>query len=155
MKIERPYIDLFWKKDIFKIVNKKNIPYVEDSTNLEDIFERNKIRKKLNNKTLIEKQSIYKWFIMSNKILKKKFKKVDNLYKNWKKYEFDLKLFRKIKYKDELVFIFVNENFKNVKLSSKKISNLTKFFKSETGGKNFKLNDKNFISKKNSKIIFF
>ena len=153
MQIKRPYVKAYWKKDILQFLEKNNIKYVVDSSNEKPIFERNKIRIKLKEKTLFEKENLYKWFLMSNKILKKKFKKVDYLYNFWTKNHFDLKLFRKFKYKDEIIYILINEKFKNVKLSSKKIQNLVNFLISESGGKNFKLNDKISISKKGSKIL--
>lgn len=153
MKIKRPFVNTYWKKDILQFLEKDNIKYAIDSSNEKPIFERNKIRNKLKEKTLFEKESLYKWFLMSNKILKKKFKKVDYLYKFWTKNDFDLKLFRKFKYKNEIIYILINKKFKNVKLSSKKIQNLVNFLISESGGKNFKLNDKNSISKKGPKIL--
>lgn len=153
MKIKRPYINLYWKKDILKILKKNNIKYAIDSSNKEPIFERNKIRIRLKEKTLSEKENLYKWFLMSNKILKKKFKKIDYLYNFWTKNNFDLKLFRKFKYKNEIIYILINEKFKNIKLSSKKIQSLIDFLTSESGGKIFKLNNKIPISKKGSRII--
>ena len=153
MKIKRPYVNLYWKKDILQFLKKNNVKYAIDSSNEKPVFERNKIRIKLKKKTLFEKENLYKWFLRSNKILKKKFKKVDRLYIFWLKNSYDLNVFRKLKYKNEIIYILINEKFKNIKLSSKKIQSLVNFLTSESGGKNFKLNDKVSISKKGPKIL--
>ncbi|NQZ65598.1 MAG: tRNA lysidine(34) synthetase TilS [Mycoplasmatales bacterium] len=154
MNIYRPFLFLYWKSEILKSLSGDGISYAIDSTNSKPIFERNKIRIELNKKTKKEKNDIFKWFKMSNKILVKKFKKVDFIYKRWKHSEYKIRNFREIKFKEEVIYEFINDNFQNVNLSSKKIENIVLFIDSPNGGKSFKLNDKHSLIKENGLVKF-
>ena len=90
---------------------------------------------------------------MSNKILKRKFKKVDYLYSKWEKNNFSVKLFANVKYQEELAYEYVNKNYLNVKLSSGKLASLVSFICSNNGGKSFKLNDKYKITIKSGALV--
>lgn len=148
MKIFRPFIDLYWKDEILANLEKDKIEYATDSSNAEPIFERNKVRIELAKKTKKEKKSIYKWFRMSNKILVKKFRKVDYLYKKWKQSEYDVKFFKIIKYKEEVVYEYINDGFLSIKLSKGKLESLVEYILSPNGGKKFKLSNDISIIKK-------
>lgn len=152
MKIYRPFLHLYWKTEIIKYLKNKNIKFAIDSSNLQPLFKRNKVRIRLLNKTIIEKESIYKWFKMSNKILKKKFGKVDFLYKKWLKRNFDINFFRNINYQTELVYEYINNNFEGINLSKGKIESLVNYINSENGGKKFILNNEISLIKKHGKI---
>lgn len=153
MNIYRPFIDLYWKNDIQKHLEHNDIKFAVDYTNTESTYERNKIRIELSKKTKKEKKSIYKWFKMSNKILKKKFNKVDYLYKKWKESKYDIKLFRVIKYKEEVLFEYINDSFISINLSGGKLNNLIDYIVSPNGGKEFKLNKDISIIKKNNHLL--
>ena len=154
MNIHRPFISLYWKDEIIKNLDKDNIEYAIDSSNQEPIFERNKIRIELSKKALKEKQSIYKWFKMSNKILVKKFKKIDYLYLKWKKAEYKTIFIMNSKYQEEIIFEFINDHFNSIKLSKGKIKSLVSFIESNNGGKEYKLSSKESIYIKNGKVVW-
>lgn len=153
MKIERPLIDWYFKSEIVSILDKKGIKYAIDYTNDQPVYERNKVRLELKDKTRKEKQDLFKWFEMSNKILAKKFKRVDYAFKKWEASEWDCKLFNSFKFdKEEIIFEFIHKNFADIKLSSAKIKGLIQFIEGVEGGKSFILNKENKVTKIKSKL---
>ena len=153
MKIHRPFIHLYWKEEILNELNKANISFATDSSNDQPIFERNRVRLTLKKKTKNEKNKMFAWFKMSNKILKKKNKRIDKAYARWEATGFDCKHISKSIYKNELIYDFVHNNFTNIKLSKGKIESLLQFIEGTEGGKNFMLNSKTTITKKKGKLI--
>lgn len=154
MKIKRPLVKKIYKQDIITYLNSHEINFATDSTNDSDEFTRNKIRKQLLKKTLPEKESLYNWFKMSNKILKKKFAKIDFLYRIWKHTHFEISFFKKQKkYQTEILFKFIHENFEDVKISTKKLESLSQFINGKDSKKEFKLNEKNKIKKEKNRLF--
>lgn len=152
MNIERPLLHKMHKRDIEKFLHEHRIQYAIDSSNSQPIYERNKIRLELDKMVPSEKREIYDWFIMSNKVLNKKTKKVHSLYKFWEKQNFDLHFFNLQRFKTELVYKFVHSNFDDVELSKEKIDSIIQFFQGKEGNKYFKLSDKKYIYKKSNSI---
>ena len=154
IQIRRPFINLFWKDEILKSLLKEKIKFTVDSTNEDQTFSRNKVRAEISKWTLKEKKSHLSWYKMSNKILKKKFKRVDKKFLNWKNSNWNIKEFRKIKKdKEEIVFEYVHSMVESVLLSKGKIKSLIDYIESSNGGKKFILNDFNYIYKKNNILL--
>ena len=147
MNIYRPYIFSYWKQDLIDMNNKNNIKYATDYTNAQPIYTRNKIRIALSKKTLKEKKSILGWFKMSNKILKKRNKRINIQFKKWSEEKFNVKFWRESKYKDELLYKFIYKDNHDVKLSKNKIENIKSFLEHDTQSKRYKLNDKLYLVK--------
>ena len=153
MKIYRPFIKRYWKHEILRYLNDNNIKFAVDKTNDMPIYDRNKIRIEIKKMSFSEKKDLFGWFVLSNKILVKKYKKVEKLFELWKATEYNLRFFRTQKYKKEMVFEYIHNNFEGVKLSSKKISSIVDFIVSPEGGKIFKLDENNSITKKKEFLI--
>lgn len=153
LKIKRPFLHKIWKREIERFLHKKNLDYAVDDSNAKNIYTRNKIRNELNKVPFSEKRNYYEWFKMSNKILVKKHKKVDALFKKWSKTKFDTRFFSSQRFKHQLVFEFIHQNFKNVKLSKGKIEGLIAFIDSQENNKLFKLNDNAVIWKKQYHLL--
>lgn len=155
MNIYRPFVDTWFKDDILKTLNKKGVVFATDSSNAEPVFERNKVRIELSSKSQKEKQDIFEWFVMSNKILKKKFSKVEAFYKLWKKSNFELSVFRNFKNNQkEIIYEYIYDNFEEeIKLSTKKMESIIDFINGPEGNKEFKLNTKHSIQKLSGKLI--
>ena len=153
MNIFRPYVDSFWKADLIEMNEKDKVPYALDYTNDEPTYTRNKIRLELKDSNYKNKQSIYKWFIMSNKILKKKNKRIKYEFLKWKDNGFDLEFFTQSKNKNKLVFEFIYKDNLDIKLSTNKIKNIISFLEHNTQSKIYKLNDKYIIKKIDKKIL--
>jgi len=153
LQVYRPYVNLYWKEDLVKYLEKNNIKYAIDSTNATDKYTRNQFRKELA-KDPKKKKDLYSWFVMSNKILKKKYSKVDYLAKKWSKSNYSVEFFKSFKYKEEVLFQILHSIFGEIKLSSKKLDSLISFIESRDGGKEFKISDTKIITKKKNHVIF-
>ena len=153
MKVVRPFIDLYWKNEIIFHLKNKEIEFATDSTNNNTDLTRNKIRQQLKSLPREEKELRVSWFKMSNKILKKKFKRVDKKYLKWEKSEFDSNEFKKFGLdKKEVIFVYLNKKFEGIKLSKGKLESIINFIESKDGGKKFKLNDKISLTKNKNKL---
>lgn len=153
MNIVRPFIKMYWKDQILEQLAKDNIKYATDYTNALPEFERNKIRLELKELPFKEKKDKYKWFIKANKILVKKFKEVDEAYKDWERENFSVQFFREeLYFKQELAYDYIHAHFKNVKVSSGKVEGLVQFIEGKEGGKYYMLDDNNKIKKENGII---
>ncbi|WKX02411.1 tRNA lysidine(34) synthetase TilS [Candidatus Mycoplasma mahonii] len=153
MKVYRPFIDLYWKNEISIELKKKKINYGLDETNNDLKILRNKIRKEIKDWTPRKKKSVVSWFKICNKILKKKFKKIDNCYAKWKESNFSIKFFNLLKkYKEELVFELIHDKFNNVQLTGTKINSIISFIDGIEGNKKYKLKDGIYLIKRNGFI---
>ena len=153
MNVVRPYIDLYWKSEILLRLKSIDVEYAVDSTNSNTDLTRNKVRAELAKLPVKEKHLRVSWFKMSNKILKKKFKRVDKNYLKWEVSGFDSNVFREFsKDKPEIAFVYLNKYFENIKLSKGKIESIIDFIESKDGGKKFKLNDKVSLTKTKNKL---
>ena len=153
MVVIRPFINLYWKDDILRELDKENIEYGIDETNVDIKYTRNAIRAKIKTWPMKEKRNNVSWFKMSNKILKKKHKRINARYEKWEKTNFAIKHFRNIdKYKEDIVFKMVHDKFGNVKLSKDKIKSIISFIEGRDSNKIFKLNASTNITKKNGII---
>lgn len=154
MKIYRPLIDLFDKAEILTLVKKLKLPYAHDETNDKPIYERNKIRLDLKKKSAKEKEQMYQWFILANKILKKKHRRINKVYQKWQTSNFALTKFRALdRDKVHLVYLYVHHNFKDVKVSQAKLESLVAFIEGSKGQVAFKLNENNSIKKENGFLV--
>ena len=154
MQIYRPFIDLYWKDEIMLHLKRDKTPFAIDSSNSDPVYERNKIRIELKEKTVKEKKSIVQWFKMSNKILKKKNTKINIIYKKWEKKEFKIDYLNLFNiYKEELVYKYIHANFQGVKLQKGMIDSFLQFANGKDGGKFFIIDKNHSITKKNSKLI--
>ncbi len=152
MKIVRPFINKYWKNEILEICEAKEISYVIDSSNAKTIYTRNQVRKEIEKLSKKEKKDQFDWFIMSNKILVKKHKKVNIYYKKWEKSNFSLFVFGYMQYKNELIFKFLHDNDEKIKVSSKKIESILDWILATNSKREYKIKDKVFIKKANKRI---
>ena len=153
LNIYRPYVNIYWKDDLVSYLDKKNIRYAIDSTNATDKYTRNQFRHELE-KDPKKKKDLYAWFVMSNKILKKKYSKVSYLSKKWSKSNYSVEFFKSFKYKEEILYETLHNIFGDIKVSSNKLNSLIAFIESRDGGKEFKVSDKKIITKKKNHVIF-
>lgn len=154
MNIYRPFIDLYWKHELLQYLKKKNINYAIDSSNGKPIYTRNKIRMELSKLTFKEKKDKYKWFLMSNKILKKKNRKIKILYSLWQKGDFKASFLKTSPYKSELVFELIHSHFENIKLSTSKIESIIDFIIANNGTNKYKLNYNSLLILDKGKVKF-
>ncbi|AZZ65693.1 tRNA lysidine(34) synthetase TilS [Metamycoplasma phocicerebrale] len=151
MNIFRPMINLWYKSEIKDFCDKNKIEYAIDSTNDQPIYTRNKIRIQLKKNTIEEKNILFNSMININNKLKEKFLVIDKEYFKFAKNNFNYKKINLThKYINEILFLFIHKNTKNITLSHNKIELLKKFINSEKNYKMFKLSDHAFVYKEDS-----
>ncbi len=150
LTIYRPLINEF-KIDLEKYCQKNNVPFVIDSTNVLDIYERNKIRKKLNKKNKQELLKLYKSFQLRNNKRSKIEKQTQNKLNQWAKTQYDLKYIRKNKIDDNLIYLFLKKI--NVKtINHNKIKLVKQFLSSSKSSCSLRLQNEISLSKTKGKL---
>ncbi|VEU72973.1 tRNA(Ile)-lysidine synthase [Mycoplasmopsis gallopavonis] len=148
MKIKRPLLFCFTKARILRICKKKNIPYRDDYTNFEDKYLRNRIRKQIKNYSFFKKIIIFIYFLKENLKLRQKEKQINLEYKIWKENEFSQDVFVNFLNQESLIYKFINQHFENVNLTKGKIKEIIKFLVSKNRTSKYKLDDFNYLIKK-------
>ncbi len=154
MKIYRPFLNKYWKNEIYEIAKKNFIDFNDDYTNYEEKYTRNKIRKELSVLSNEKKQKQLDKYNQINENNKKIIKKINNEYRLWRRMNFSIENFKKIKSKEEVIKKYVNLRQKNINLNSNILKNIVIFIESNKKDGDFLLTNNNYISKKNNKIIF-
>ncbi|WP_036452542.1 tRNA lysidine(34) synthetase TilS [Mycoplasma buteonis] len=154
MKIYRPFVNRYFKKTILKKCEKKNIPFAVDYTNEIPKYTRNKIRLTNQNKSFFSKYLMYLWFKNKNLSLKNIENSVNLEYKIWKEKDFSQDLFELLKYKNELIFKLINNQFENIELSTKKINSIVQFVLSPNRTSKYLLKKDVYLIKNKGQILF-
>lgn len=154
MKIYRPFLNKYWKNEIYEIAKKNFIGFNDDYTNYEEKYTRNKIRKELSVLSNEKKQKQLDKYNQINENNKKIIKKINNEYRLWRRMNFSIENFKKIKQKEEVIKKYVNLRQQNINLNSNILKNIVIFIESNKKDGDFLLTNNNYISKKNNKIIF-
>ena len=155
MNFYRPFVNLYWKDFIIKQNKKLKITFAIDSSNAKPIYERNKIRKELATKSIGEKQNMFEWFTIANKILKKKFKRIDRKILKIIKNKHQLIDYRQlVRDQKEVIYEIIHREFQNVKVSTNKINAIIDFINSKEGAKKFIVNQSYHIYKKNGRLFY-
>ena len=154
MKIYRPFLNKYWKNEIYEIAKKNFIDFNDDYTNYEEKYTRNKIRKELSVLSNEKKQKQLDKYNQINENNKKIIKKINNEYRLWRRMNFSIENFKKIKQKEEVIKKYVNLRQQNINLNSNILKNIVIFIESNKKDGDFLLTNNNYISKKNNKIIF-
>ncbi|WP_027120809.1 tRNA lysidine(34) synthetase TilS [Mycoplasmopsis lipofaciens] len=122
IKIFRPFINKYFKKEILEICKLKDIHYAIDPSNNLNLYTRNKIRNSLKDIPLEEKEQIYNDILEINR--NSDFYAVNKLYKSWQNHNFSQEFFVESDKKDRLVYMFIHKNYKDINLSSSKINSI-------------------------------
>ena len=154
MKIFRPFLNKYWKSEIYELANKLKIDYHDDYTNLDIKYARNKIRKELSKYSNDEKNKMLTFFNDINKKNINIIKNINNEYKIWRKSSFSTNNFVEFKYKEELLKKFINLRQQNINLSKNIVKNIIDFIISKNNKSSFILTNNNYLIKKKNKLHF-
>ncbi len=134
-----------WKSEIIKKCNKKNIPYMIDSSNYSNLYERNRVRNDISKLEISEKENIYKEFIKKNKKLKSKYKNVNKIYDYWSlsKYEINYFLLQKKEIKNNIIYMYLSKN--NLNINKNKIDAIINFLEKSIKNKEFRIKENIYI----------
>lgn len=155
--IHRPLIDK-WKKDIIEENDLNKIPYLIDKSNLEPIYERNKVRIELKSKTEEEKEEIYLKFMKINESKKQLREDINNIYEKLVESDFDYEVYSQItdEYKKYVIYKWlINNNITRININSDKIEGIKEFLYNKRGDKAFRLMENVFMSIKKGKINIY
>lgn len=152
MHIYRPLLYKYFKKQIKALCDKKNIKYAVDFTNELPKYERNKIRLKFANFPFFVKNLIVWHIKVKQKLCIKKDNKVNKFYKLWKEKQFDQEYFKNLRFKDSLIYKYINENYKEINLTKMKINSIIDFILSNNRTSKYKLKNDVFIIKIKGKL---
>lgn len=152
--INRPLLSMY-KLGIIKYNDKNNIPYRIDKSNSEPIYDRNKVRISLNNKTEEEKDILIEQYNSINKSKEEiKFKTIES-YHEWKRRNFSYDFYINIdeEVKRYVIYRFLIKYKERINISSDKIDGIIDFLKEKKGDKGYRLTENLRIGVRNS-IIF-
>lgn len=152
LTLYRPLINK-WKSNLEKYCLNKKIEFAIDKTNFLDIYERNKVRKILNQKSKFFLNCLYLKILIIN--FKKFFikLKVDSLFVEWKKNNFNVNYIKKInnKYLNFLWYSFLVDI--NIKANLNKINLIKNFvLNSQNSNKFLRIKKNTFLYIKNNLI---
>lgn len=152
LNIYRPLIKIK-KENLKQYCNKNNVKYALDYTNDLDIYERNKIRKIINQWSFIQYFSFLSKIHFYNIKKYSLYKKNIFLFNEWKKDDFSCSFFKKqsIEMQYYLMYEFLSLN-NETNNSTKKINNIIEFI-NKTQNKKYRIENNGFISIKNDRII--
>lgn len=150
--IYRPLI-LIPKKELQNYCEFKQIKYAIDSTNLEDHYERNKIRIITSNWTKNELNNKILMFKKINNSYYQKQEMVYEIFDQWTKTDFEISFFNKIN--EDILNHVVYEYLKTIGEINKnkdKIKGIIEFLKIFSKNKKYRLENNKFLKIENEKI---
>lgn len=141
------------KDDLQKYCDQNNIEYIIDSTNIKDIYERNRHRKYLKNLSSEEFNQLLNYI---NEYNLKNYQidlKIKDIYNLWKASNYSLELFNKNDefYKYELIYFFLSDNYVS-QINKNKINHIIEFIKFSNMVKLFRISKNTYISKRNKNL---
>ncbi|XQP54978.1 MAG: tRNA lysidine(34) synthetase TilS [Mycoplasmoidaceae bacterium] len=152
LNIYRPLINEF-KVDLEKYCQNNGISYAIDSTNALDIYERNRVRKRLSKLSKTEQIKLYKKFVNRNKKQPKLEKQV-NLYLNqWSKTQYSVKYFKTVKLdlQNSLIYVYL-KNSLIININYNKIKLVRDYIVSKKSNNSLRLADNIRLVKKDGKV---
>ncbi|MGL5520263.1 MAG: tRNA lysidine(34) synthetase TilS [Metamycoplasmataceae bacterium] len=153
MKISRPFINKYYKNQLYKIAKRKNISFNDDKSNFEEKYSRNKIRKELISWSVWKKEILFITIKTKNFFLIIRNKRIDNIYKKWEKDNFSISFLKENeKLSFDLVFNYLIDKYKGVKISSEKVNSIKAFIFAKNEAKKIYLGRSYFLYKDNKYI---
>ena len=151
-EIHRPLIRKYRKATLERYCKDYNIKYATDSSNSEDIYERNKVRKIISTWDTNKVHDFLKSIDKLNKQKQKEYKLVFKNYKSWENTLFDIKLFKTFPNKIQigLIYMFLDNNGLH-RQSVDKIKGIISFIYG-VNGKMYRLTNDQYLIKFNKRI---
>lgn len=152
VKINRPLIN-FLKVSLRKYCDDNNIKYALDKTNDMDIYQRNINRKLLNSLSKETLKKLINYINNYNWLNEQYEKEIQNMYSEWKAFDFDISLIinKTYFYQYHLIYNFLSNNFIS-RISKNKIEQIIKFIMSKNKYSAYRLSSNIFLIKDNNKL---
>ncbi|AKB11332.1 tRNA lysidine(34) synthetase TilS [Mycoplasmopsis synoviae] len=152
MHVYRPFLYKYTKKQIYKFCRKNKIPYRDDYSNFESKYTRNIVRKLLLQKNLFLLNLTFFKVVLINFFKSFKYKKVTKKFENLKQHNFQIKDF-KGRYLNELIYLYLSELNLDLNINKYKILSVKSFILSDKTNKEYLLEKKYYLQKKQNKIV--
>ncbi len=154
--IRRPLLNK-WKSDLIESLEEDNIDYKIDSSNIEPVYERNRVRLELSNKTIDEKEEIYNKFVEINNSKQSLREEVDVQYNVLVESEYEWESFNNIpqEVKRFVVYKWLINHETRINISSDKLDGVVEFLLNKRGDKSYRLMENLFMSVKKGKIKIY
>lgn len=154
IEIYRPFIFLFRKKTLERMCIERSVPYVIDSSNFSDEFERNRVRKIISSWTSEQVFQFKKEIFNYNKKNKKLYKTTSKQFNEFKKLNFEVSFVLNLTFDEKYYLIYNYLNFINeLNKSEKKINAIIQFIDS-LSVKSYRLEaNKSLIIKNNCLMV--
>lgn len=154
LRIHRPLMNKY-KEEILDELDAQGMEYKLDMSNYEPIYERNRVRISLLDKTKEEKEEIFNRFVKINEKNEHLEDSVEKEYMSFKESGFSWDVFNEIENKKQVVYKWLIDQDERVNISSDKIDGIIEFLSNKRGDKSYRLMKNIFMSVKNSKIIIY
>ena len=150
MNIIRPFVDMFWKKDILNLCATFNLKYALDYKNELDLYLRNRLKKL----SETDKEKMYLNYVEENSKNALLETQILKLYEEWKDSNFDCDfILRNKSLANYLIYAFIHKHYDEVRLSSRKINSIYQFIVSNNRTSKYKLNDFVILKKIKNKLL--
>lgn len=150
LEIYRPFITRFRKRTLVRYCDDYSLEYAIDSSNTSDEYERNRIRKIINNMSNDEVHELIKKTKKYNKDHNKLHNAIQKHFKNWKLTLFNIKMFKTFNDDEQyyLIYEFLNHH-EIYRPNQNKINGIIEFIKG-MNGKEYRVSENVSLFKKNS-----
>ncbi|MCU9932649.1 tRNA lysidine(34) synthetase TilS [Mycoplasmopsis cynos] len=153
MNIYRPLLFSYFKKTITKKCLNKGIPFHFDYTNNEPKYSRNEIRIENNKKSKFWKIYLFIYFNFLNFLNCFNLYIINKNYKKWELFNFSQDEFEFLKKKENLIYLFINNNYDDIRLSKNKINSIQDFILSKNRTQKYKLSNNKYLFKKRGCLV--
>lgn len=152
VRINRPLIN-YLKVSLRKYCDDNNIKYALDKTNDMDIYQRNINRKLLNSLSKETLKKLINYINHYNFLNEPYEKEIQNMYSEWKAFDFDISLIinKTYFYQYHLIYNFLSNNFVS-RISKNKIEQIIQFIMSKNKYSAYRLSSNIFLIKENNKL---
>ncbi len=154
--LHRPLLDMY-KEQIIKYNDENKIPYRIDESNLEPVYDRNRVRIQLNDKTEEEKDILIEQYNTINKSKEEIKLKTMEAYHNWRRSNFSYDFYINIddEIKRYVIYRFLIKYKSRINISSDKLDGIIDFLKEKKGDKGYRLTENLRLGVRDSIIVVY
>lgn len=154
--IHRPLLNIY-KSDIIEYLDSNNIAYAIDKTNEQPIYERNKVRLSLKDKSKEEKDLLIDKYISINKQKEELSNNIDNIYVDFMNSGYSYDYYSNIndQYKKYIIYELLIKSEYHINVSKDKLEGIIQFLSNKRGDKDFRLMESIFLGVKSNIIKIY
>lgn len=154
IEINRPLLKRYRKSTLERYCKDFKLDYAIDSSNLEDLYERNQVRKTIQSMSVAEVWELLKKTYKYNKENSKKEKIINKIFDKWENTSFDVSYFLNIDhcFQNNLIFKFL-ESKNYFRPNINKIIGIINFIGSKKYSKSFRVSNDQYLKIVDQKLV--